>query len=270
MSENSRIEWTHHTFNPWWGCARISPGCDHCYAEVLGHRFGTAWGVDTPRRVFAESHWRDPLKWNARAAASGVRQRVFCASMADIFDKNSPPGARERVWSLMRETPHLDWLLLTKRIGNAGDMLPEDWGNGYPNAWLGISVVNQEEAARDIPKLLAIPALIHFLSMEPLLEQVDITPWLRSGKPNKAKVDWIIVGGESGPKARPMQPDWVRSLREQCAMTGTAFFFKQWGEFMPVGHPVAMLRMGKKAAGRMLDGRTHDAIPFPHATEAMQ
>jgi hypothetical protein len=160
MSENSKIEWTHHTFNPWWGCAKVSPGCDHCYAEALGNRFGTPWGVDAPRRVFTEAHWRDPLKWNAKAAAAGERQRVFCASMADVFDKNSPPGARDRVWSLIRRTPHLDWLLLTKRIGNAVRMLPPDWGDGYPNAWLGISVVNQEEAVRDIPKLLQVPAAI--------------------------------------------------------------------------------------------------------------
>lgn len=266
MSENSKIEWTHHTFNPWWGCAKVSPGCDHCYAEVLGHRFGTPWGVDTPRRVFGEAHWRDPIKWNAKAQAAHERHRVFCSSMADVFDKNAPPGARERVWALMRQTPQLDWLLLSKRIANAGKMLPEDWGEGYANAWLGISVVNQEEADRDIPKLLDTPARIRFLSMEPLLGPIDITPWLQPDTLDNSTanaIDWIIVGGESGPKARPMQPDWVRSLREQCRTAGTAFFFKQWGEFMPLGHPVNMLRMGKKAAGRMLDGRTHDGIPTP-------
>lgn len=274
MSENSKIEWTHHTFNPWWGCAKISPGCDHCYAEALGNRFGTPWGVDAPRRVFSEAHWRDPLKWHAKAVAAGERHRVFCSSMADIFDKNSPPGAREQVWQLIRQTPQLDWLLLTKRIGNAERMLPENWGEGYLNAWLGISVVNQEEAERDIPKLLASPARIRFLSMEPLLEQVDISPWLRPRPSRDAGannvVDWIIVGGESGPRARPMQPEWVRSLREQCKVAGTAFFFKQWGEFMPLGWPVTLLRMGKKAAGRMLDGRTHDDIPHSRITETMQ
>ncbi len=268
MSENSKIEWTHHTFNPWWGCVRVSPGCDHCYAEALGNRFGTKWGVDTPRRVFGEQHWRDPLKWNTKAAAANQRHRVFCSSMADIFDKNSPPGARERVWQLMRSTPHLDWLLLSKRIGNAERMLPDDWGSGYPNAWLGISVVNQEEAVRDIPKLLETPARIRFLSMEPLLEQVDITPWLQPRPASHGNViDWIIVGGESGPKARPMNPGWVRSLREQCAVAGTAFFFKQWGEFMPtasIDAPSVMHRAGKKTAGRLLDGRTYDNIPEAH------
>lgn len=265
MSENSKIEWTHHTFNPWWGCAKVSPGCDHCYAEALGNRFGTRWGVDAARRVFGEQHWRDPLKWNAKAAAAHERHRVFCSSMADIFDKNSPPGAREHVWQLIRATPHLNWLLLSKRIGNAERMLPGDWGSGYPNAWLGISVVNQAEAARDIPKLLGTPARIRFLSMEPLLEQVDIAPWLQPRPASHSNViDWIIVGGESGPKARPLDPGWVRSLREQCAEAGTAFFFKQWGEFIPtesITAPPAMHRAGKKTAGRLLDGRTYDNIP---------
>jgi protein gp37 len=268
MSENSKIEWTHHTFNPWWGCAKVSPGCDHCYAEALGNRFGTKWGVDTERRVFGEQHWQDPIKWNAKAAVAGERHRVFCSSMADVFDKNSPPNARERIWQLMRVTPHLDWLLLTKRIGNAERMLPPDWGDGYRNAWLGISVVNQEEAARDIPKLLATPARIRFLSMEPLLEQVDITPWLRPGAAHENVIDWIIVGGESGPKARPMDRSWVESLREQCAAAGTAFFFKQWGEFMPIADPInappVMRKVGRKIAGRELDGRTYNNIPEAH------
>ncbi|MEZ0245117.1 MAG: DUF5131 family protein, partial [Methylophilaceae bacterium] len=151
------------------------------------------------------------------------------------------------------------------RIGNAERMLPDDWAAGYPNAWLGISVVNQEEAARDIPKLLETPARIRFLSMEPLLEQVDITPWLQPRSASHGTViDWIIVGGESGPKARPLDPGWVRGLREQCAVAGTAFFFKQWGEFMPtepIDAPPVMHRAGKKAAGRLLDGQTYDNIP---------
>jgi protein gp37 len=144
-------------------------------------------------------------------------------------------------------------------------MLPEDWDSGYRNAWLGISVVNQEEAARDIPKLLETPAHLRFLSMEPLLEQVDIAPWLRQRPASHGNaIDWIIVGGESGPKARPLNPGWVRSLRAQCAIAGTAFFFKQWGEFMPTEStiaPPAMRRTGKKAAGRLLDGQIYDNIP---------
>jgi protein gp37 len=312
MSENSKIEWTHHTFNPWWGCAKVSPGCDHCYAEALGNRFGTPWGVDAERREFGEKHWDEPRKWNAKAAAAGERHRVFCASMADVFDKNAPSGARQRLLSLIADTPHLDWLLLTKRIGNASRMLQEacmhdgrlmdanDQYRALPNLWLGISVVNQEEADRDIPKLLRVPAAVRFLSMEPLLGPVEFSNVSRRadaisqlGKKALLGIDWVIVGGESGRGARPMHPDWARSLRDQCAAAGTPFFFKQWGEWAPAdaisddedrkleerwlsvsgrsldpsegvdifkGDEV-VYRAGKKAAGRTLDGRTHDEFP---------
>ena len=291
MSENSAIEWTHHTFNPWWGCAKVSPGCDHCYAERDAGRFEpnkTLWGVDAARREFGDKHWDAPVKWNRAAEANGVRSRVFCASMADVFDKNAPAGARERLWALIKATPWLDWQILTKRIGNAKAMLPADWGGGYENVWLGISVVNQEEADRDIPKLLATQARVRFLSIEPMLgaivlpKQCDagstpgpggvggVTCALCGGNDGRGclGVDWVICGGESGPKARPMHPDWARSLRDQCAAAGVSFLFKQWGEWAPnwlnddAGNKIPgsewMDRMGKKIAGRVLDGRTHD------------
>jgi protein gp37 len=183
MSANSKIEWTHHTYNPWWGCAKVSPGCDHCYAERDAKRHASSrilWGVDAERREFSEKHWNEPLKWNAHAAKAGQRHRVFCASMADVFDKNAPAGARERLWGLIKATPNLDWLILTKRIGNAASMLPADWDDGYENVWLGISIVNQEEADRDIPKLLRTPAYLRWLSMEPLLGPVDILRYLNA------------------------------------------------------------------------------------------
>lgn len=291
MSENSKIEWTHHTFNPWWGCAKVSPGCDHCYAERDAGRFtpGTVlWGVDAGRREFGDKHWSEPLKWNARAAKEGTRYRVFCASMADVFDKNAPAGARERLWSLIEQTPHLDWLLLTKRIGNVGRMIPDRWSTMLPrNVWLGISVVNQDEADRDIPKLLAVKAHVRWLSMEPLLGPVDLDR-VYVAAPGERWIDWVVVGGESGPKARPMHPDWARALRDQCTVAGVQFLFKQWGEWMPTirdgdrimlkfpigaptgpdqpefhdfgdGHSTA--RVGKRAAGRLLDEVQHDGYP---------
>lgn len=241
MAENSKIEWTHHTFNPWWGCAKVSPGCDHCYAERDAGRFDpktTLWGVDAARREFGDKHWNDPVRWNKDAGNRGVRERVFCASMADVFDKNAPKGARERLWALIKVTPNLDWLLLTKRIGNAKDMLPADWGDGYPNVWLGASIVNQMEADRDIPKLLSVPASVRFLSMEPLLGLVDLSEvpigMLGAIPPGPSrKLHWVIVGGESGPNARPMHPNWVFSLRDQCEAAGVPFLFKQWGEWAP-------------------------------------
>jgi protein gp37 len=317
MSANSKIEWTDHTFNPWWGCAKVSPACDNCYAERDSKRFSgdqVLWGVHAARREFGDKHWTDPVKWDAKAKADGVRRRVFCASMADVFDKNAPLGARERLWELIEATPNLDWLLLTKRIGNVPDMIPARWAHALPrNIWIGISVVNQEEADRDVPKLLQVPSAVRFLSMEPLLGPVNLADisdghadstipreyweegfdtedsppavghncltgerWQRFGDwtEHGPRIDWVIVGGESGPHARPMHPDWARSLRDQCAVAGVPFLFKQWGEWlgeyqdgatdhdpMEINASPWSVRVGKKAAGRLLDGRTHDEFP---------
>lgn len=145
MGENSKIEWTHHTFNTWWGCVKVSPACDNCYAESLSKRFGDHWGPKAEYRTFSDKHWNEPLRWNRAAEKAGERHRVFCASMADVFDNRAPEGARERLWALIRQTPHLDWLLLTKRPQNIAEMLPEDWGDGYPNVWLGVTVENQRK-----------------------------------------------------------------------------------------------------------------------------
>ena len=301
MSEQTNIEWCDSTFNSWEGCTKVSPGCDHCYAEVRNGRFhaGANWGPGAPRLIRSDAYWREPLKWERDALhfihLHGRRRRVFCSSLADVFDNEAPTGQRERLWALIRATPNLNWLLLTKRIGNAARMLPEDWGDGYDNVWLGSSIVNQEEANRDIPKLLSTPAKIRFLSMEPLLGPIELKPcWLRAhtlcdecpsslpGTPIDCpcadpKIDQVIAGGESGPGARALLPDWPRSLRDQCAAAGVPFLFKQWGEWIPMmGHaegiPVKgekfihrdgtiMGYAGKKAAGRLLDGVTHDGYP---------
>ena len=263
MGENSGIQWTDHTFNPWIGCTKVSPGCDHCYAESYANRYGKAvWGTGQPRQLTSEANWKKPLKWDHEAMLAGIRPRVFCASLADVFDNEVNPAWRIRLFALIEKTPHLDWLLLTKRIGNVPKMLPMDWGTGWPNVWLGISVVNQEEADRDIPKLLRIPARIRFLSMEPLLGAVnlrlpsgakgpvafpdDFDRWTEQKRGEwfsmQARatymaqlecIDWVIVGGESGTGARPMHPDWAMSIRDQCRTTGVAFHFKQWGEWAP-------------------------------------
>lgn len=309
MSANTKIEWCDHTFNPWEGCQKVGPGCDHCYAETRNARFagGTAinWGPGVPRRRTSASNWELPKRWNAQAdtfmAQHGRRQRVFCASLADVFDNAVDQQWRDDLFALIAATPNLDWLLLTKRIGNVGNMLPVpfDFDRHYPNVWIGATVVNQAEADRDIPKLLAVPAAKRFLSMEPLLGPVDLnaTPagdilCRCEGCMNMTpdtRLDWVIVGGESGPKARPMHPDWARSLRDQCEAAGVPFLFKQWGEWLPAkegrsitgrtlvlegsapftdnpqwhgfedGQQVA--RVGKKAAGRLLDGRTWNEAP---------
>ena len=244
MAQHSRIECTDHTFNGWWGCTTISPGCDYCYAETWDWRLGGAhWGAHAPCRVMSDAYWRQPLRWNAILHPEGRPWRVFCASMADVFDNQAPPGQRERLWALIRATPNLEWLLLTKRPQNLSPLLPPDWGEGYPNVRLGITVENPTEAERRIPRLAAVPMrLAPFLSCEPLLAPLDLTPFLE-------RIGWVIVGGKSGPRARPMLPAWVIALWDQCAQAHVPFFFKQWGG------------PNKKQAGRLLDGRIEAAFP---------
>lgn len=309
MAENSNIEWTHHTFNPWIGCQKVGAGCDHCYAETWDARGlsggATRWGPHAIRTRTSPANWAKPRAWDRAAAAAGERHRVFCASLADVFDNHASILSEWRadLWALIAATPTLDWMLLTKRPSNIAAMLPDDWGAGYPNVWIGCTVVNQTEADRDIPKLLSVPAQVRFLSMEPLLGPVDLTrlqPVIFDATANALKgvwrwkdgpmrketeaIDLVIVGGESGPNARPMHPDWARSLRDQCNAAGVAFHFKQWGEWIPAGPHLQedrpeflrlragdrgfsfedmqeMGRVGKKAAGRELDGRTWDEMP---------
>lgn len=311
MTSNTKIEWADHTFNPWIGCTRVSTaetgggGCDNCYAATQDNfRHWTPEGWGGPRK--RTKTWGEPKKWEkAHAeffARHGRRQRVFCASLADVFDNQVPTEWRMDLFKLIADTPNLDWLLLTKRIGNvmpmcSGDSLMLDMIS--ERVWLGATVVNQEEADRDIPKLLAVPAHKRFLSMEPLLGPVELFSSITgellhtSGDDfNPGAIDWVIVGGESGPGARPMHPDWARSLRDQCQAAGVPFLFKQWGEYVdtdggrgawlgkvhktdPDLHllssgtatamwqtgATAMHRVGKKSAGRLLDGREWNGVP---------
>lgn len=273
MAETN-IEWCDYSFNAWWGCTKVSPACDHCYAETWAKRtgHGNLWGVDAERRLFAADHWNQPHRWQRDALKVSnltrpgtARKRVFANSMSDVFD-NHPGVAAERfrLWATIAETPALDWLVLTKRIGNAKTMLPADWGAGYPNVWLGISVVNQDEADRDVPKLLETPARIRFLSCEPLLSKVDLFAFEKGICPTCAGagevaasgptttfpedddgvercrdcegqgkwvdnpgLDWVICGGESGGGARPMETQWADILRRECANQKIPFFMKQ-------------------------------------------
>lgn len=266
MGADTKIEWAHHTFNPWIGCTRVSTACDNCYAEAdFGKRRKVVqWGAGQPRKRTAPSTWAQPLRWNAEAERLGVRYRVFCASLADVFDNEVPSEWRSDLIDLIVETPHLDWLLLTKRIGNAHQMLTDATNHAsgwtaFPNVWIGATICNQQEADRDIPKLLAVPAAKRFLSMEPLLGPVELEPWLSANDLHKIvggpMIDWVIVGGESGPNARPMHPDWARSLRDQCQSAGVPFLFKQWGEWWNGA------RLGKATAGRSIDGREWNEVP---------
>lgn len=384
MSDRTAIEWCDSTFNPWIGCTKVSPACDHCYAEAqMDTRMGRVeWGAGKPRSRTSAAYWKQPLRWNARIfwqcdtcgwrgegphldgllddndesvrelcpqcwpepiAVKLARRRVFCASLADVFDNEVPISWLADLLSLIYSTPSLDWLLLTKRIGNwrarisaAVDTFEHRMANGYgdnhgysmarnwllgehANIWLGATVANQQEADRDIPKLLAVPAAKRFLSIEPMLGPIDLSidglwntecgrceyghqcpetgAWECSAcdgtqKSGEVGIDWVICGGESGPHARPMHPDWVRSLRDQCAAAGVPFLFKQWGEWAPYrlhvngdlggdlrsgrvqhlhapGNPDGFFRrgdsyverVGKRVAGRQLDGREHSEWP---------
>ncbi|ETX13629.1 hypothetical protein OCH239_09300 [Roseivivax halodurans JCM 10272] len=332
MAENTKIEWAQHTFNPWIGCQKVGPGCDHCYAEVAnGGAHAAKWGPHAERVRTRPRNWALPAKWNAAARAAGERHRVFCSSLADVFDTHASvlPEWRADLAELIQATPDLDWLLLTKRIGNADQVLREMFPDGTPaNIWVGITVTGQAEADRDIVKLLKLKAdhalSVAYLSMEPLLGAVDLTrvrfagirhatgahyhDVLRGGHwspgvgcspsgPNDhqavftgasylGKLDWVIVGGETGAEARPMHIGWVRALRDQCAAAGTAFLFKQWGNWFPFGEIDAhgcensrsrgeegglwhewpdgggfSVRMDKRDAGRLLDRRTWDDVP---------
>lgn len=241
MGKLSAIAWTKSTFNPWIGCTKVGPGCDFCYAAAGNMRWadGVNWGPGAPRRRTTEKYWRAPYRWNEEAPGTEFAGRrgfwpVFCASQADVFDNEVDPQWRADLFKVIRETPNLTWQLVTKRIGNARKMLPADWGNGYDNVWMISTIVNQDEADRDLGKLLEVPAPIHGISYEPALGRVDWRPWLtRTDRP-----DWIIVGGESlqtdesGKKfARDFPLEWAHSTIEDCVQTGgeTAVFIKQLG-----------------------------------------
>jgi protein gp37 len=276
MARNSSIEWTHHTFNPWWGCNRVSPACDNCYAEAWARRMGQdVWGAQAPRRFFGDTHWREPLRWNAEAVEAGHRERVFCASMADVFEWRATLNEqRTRLWALIEQTPNLDWLLLTKRPQHVLRMSP--WRDEWPqNVWIGTTVENQRLADIRVPLLLAVPAKVRFLSCEPLLGPLDLRSWFnrRGGH----SIDWVIAGGESGPSSRPMHPDWVAGLLRQCQRANIPFHFKQWGHWAPAElldlpstlltidneRPVRMVSGGKGRTGRVLQGTTWDGLPRP-------
>ncbi|MDZ4760461.1 MAG: DUF5131 family protein, partial [Alphaproteobacteria bacterium] len=183
MAKDSKIEWTHHTFNPWWGCVKVSPGCKHCYAETWAKRIGAAvWGPNTTRRELSDTYWRQPLAWNAEAVRLKQRRRVFCASMADVFeDRRDLDDKRERIWSLIDETPQLDWLLLTKRPENVSRLAP--YGEDWPaNIWLGATAETQKWFDKRMAALTEISARILFLSCEPLLGPLDFSQWIKRAR----------------------------------------------------------------------------------------
>lgn len=265
MAEKTGIAWCDSTFNPWIGCTKVGPGCDHCYAEVQDSRkrWGgtTHWGPGALRHRTSASNWAQPLTWNKLAEKSGRVHRVFCASLADVFDNEVDPFWRRDLWSLIERTANLSWLLVTKRIGNVRSMMPSQWvSSGFPDhVRILITVCNQEEADRDIPKLLALRCK-NGISYEPALGPVDFSRISLGKSPvrvansgdysnqfreteftvnalkgaksiNWPGINWVIIGGESGPKARPFSLEWARSTVAQCKSAGVPVFVKQFGRY---------------------------------------
>lgn len=306
--KNSKIEWTDHTINLWWGCDKIknNPCCDHCYAETLTKRVGgDVWGAKKPRRAIA-SAWGDLDKINEIGRKTNTPQRVFLMSMADIFERSMPlvnhknepvegttADLRKRLFSEIDNGryPFIIFQMLTKRPQNIRRMVPTGWLEKWPeNVWVGVSVGDQANYDRLVPPLLLLPIPTTFLSIEPLLGEIDFRNKMFDGgswgsiggqichdcgnfefyesdgnycihcgntsMTTHRQISLIIVGGESGAKARPMHPDWVRAIRDDCVAADTPFFFKQWGE-----HDADGRRVGKAAAGRLLDGREWNEMP---------
>jgi protein gp37 len=241
MGKETSIAWTEHTFNPWWICTEVSPGCDNCYARTFAKRLGYGWGKGVPRRTFGDAHWDEPLAWNRAAVKAGIRAKVFCASMGDVMDDEAPEGERERLWTLIDNTPGLVWQLLTKRPQRFVRYLPNH-GFIHGNVILMATVESQEFY---LPRMLALhDARLHLeglndiyygnskhiptgMSYEPALGPLSIRdyPALRP--------DWIIFGGETGAGRRPMQQEWAESIKAECEDAGVAFFMKQFSAATP-------------------------------------
>jgi protein gp37 len=228
MGELTGIEWADHTFPQWFGCERVSPACDFCYAEDWTvRRFHKAGWGNSPRVRSAKSTLEKPRAWDRKAAKDGVRRRVFCSQLSDIFDNRAPEAWRRDLWALIAQCRQLDWMILTKRPQNIRKMLPERWP--WPHVWLGVTGENQQEWDRRVTLLREISAVGRFVSVEPMLEPIEV---------DLAGIGWIICGGETDPmkrgRARSMDPGWARRLRDDCAAAGVAFFMKQMADEEPI------------------------------------
>lgn len=274
MGQGTKIQWTDHSFQPWIGCSKVSPACDHCYAEAMAKRAGwDVWGDDKPRKRLRDTYWRQPLKWNRMAEQIGVRARVFCASLSDVFENRLDLlHDRDRLGLLIEETPWLDWLLLSKRPENMVKLAPKRWAERWPpNVWAGTTVEDQERADERIPWLLEVPARVRFLSVEQMLGKLDLEnvfpyylkrdqqpldPVVRvdclrghTKGPDELgeKIHWVIVGGESGGGARPFQLEWAREVVAQCRSANVSCFVKQMGD-RPVNEN-SLLRLKTRKGG---------------------
>ncbi len=296
MSSTTAIEWTNRSYNPWIGCTKVSTGCDHCYAETLALQKGfvSEWGIAGVRHFTKTAS--EVIEWNQEAITNKTRYTVFCASLGDVFEQNLQlVEARKDLWRLVKQTPFLDWMILTKRPQNIAAMLPKDWGAGYAHVSLMVSAEDQKCFDKRVPVLQGVKCKRRALSVEPLLGPIVISKGGLKG------IDLVIVGGESGDGSRPMNPQWVRDIRDACAREGVDFFFKQWGNWGPdvalaekdlgnaavfigdgeeatfleklpaderqafAAQPnaqVVYLAKSKKSTGKELDGAIHSAHPY--------
>lgn len=289
MGKNSAIAWTDHTFNPWVGCTKVSPGCKHCYAEALAKRSPAlvhgrpqvslpVWGDEAPRRVTSADYWKQPLRWDKAAAKAGKRSRVFCASLADLFENRSEliPHRFRLFTELIARTPNLDWLLLTKRPDQILRLWPSTLPgpSHWPNVWVGCTVEDQQRARERLPHLLQVPAPVRFVSYEPALEAVDFGPWVPHCAKHKLRapccgeytmrrgIDWLIVGGESGAHARGFDITWARQAVARCRAAGVPVFVKQMGARSYDGTP--------DCAGRLLDPAGADPSEWPEDLQVQE
>lgn len=318
MADNTEIEWTDATWNPVVGCSKVSEGCRNCYAMKVAHRL-TGMGQERYKGLTVKRssgvEWNGTVRGVSKVLDIPIRwkrpRRIFVNSMSDLFHPDVSSFFIDRVFAVMELAKQHTFQILTKRpaemlryislydehIHNTG--YPQGFAGRFPHVWLGVSVEDQKTADERIPLLLQVPGAVRWLSMEPLLGPVDIEQYLGDlpedgdGAPYPGKIDWVVVGGESGHHARPMHPDWVRSLRDQCTDAGVPFLFKQWGEFAPVtrdaharvlmkdqpnvylwpdegNESTVSLEVGKKKAGRTLDGRTWDEYPATSPTAEQQ
>jgi protein gp37 len=282
MGTETGIEWTDHTFNPWLGCTKVSDGCKNCYAAARDARHLSGpvdhWGPGAPRQTMGEGYWSQPERWAERARQAGKRAKVFTASMADIFDAEAPVADRRALWKIIQKTcGWLDWQIVTKRPQNIKTVIVEDRLDpaffALHGCWLLTSTEHQDALDERWPHLAHVPAAVHGISAEPLLGPLNLLRALTTYQrfehwPHPAKLRWVICGGESGPGARHMSPDWARRLRQQCEFGEVPFFFKQWGEWLPprttgsynlngsleVNATDEFVKVGKQRAGALLDG----------------
>lgn len=252
MARTSNISWTDATWSPWWGCTEVSPACDHCYARTLAKRAGLdVWGKDKPRKEMSEAYWKEPLRWDYEAATSGKRIRVF-PSLCDPFEEREDLHYRRlRFYALIAETTYLDWLVLTKRPQAIHRLWPSAWlQDPMPNVML-MATVETDAYLWRIGELRRCAAASRGLSVGPLLGPLSL-------KGHLAGIDVVIVEGESSKAARPMHPDWVRRIRDECLDAGVVFHFKQWGEWEPIATPRLQAKIGSTKLIH-IDGTIKDA-----------